>query len=176
MRLTWREVRAVMVLVGLVATIGASKARAQSSLTGGSRSLGGYGGSMIATGSGMGMSGPVIPYAGNFGGFMPYRMGGGSLSFQSRGTSPMASGRTSFSLSSTSGGMSSMSGGMGQSLGMGSRTFSPLGSQGGLGLGGGMSTMSGGGRMGVMPPSFGNPFREPPSLVAPASSGMGMSM
>lgn len=175
MRLTWREVSAGMVLVGLVTTIGASKARAQSAMTGEGRSLGGYGGSMIATGSGMGMGGPVIPYAGNFGGFMPYRMGGGSLSFQSRGTSPMASGRTSFSLSS-------MSGGMGQGLGMGSRTFAPLGSPGamglgsGMGLGGGMSTMSGTGRMGVMPPSFGYPFREPPSLVAPVSSAMGMSM
>jgi hypothetical protein len=124
---------------------------------------------MMATGSGMGMGGPVIPYAGTFGGFMPYRMGSGSLSFQSRGTSPMASGRTSFSLSS-------MSGGMRQGLGMGSSPFAPLGSPGVMELGRGMSTMSGASRMGVMPPSFGYPFREPPSLVAPASPAMGMSM
>ena len=80
----WCRTRAGIVLAVLV-TAGGGTARAQSSLSGGSRSLGGYGGSMPAAASGMGMSGPVIPYAGQFGGFMPYRMGGGSLSFQSRG-------------------------------------------------------------------------------------------
>jgi hypothetical protein len=175
MRVTWCGVRTGMVLVGLVTASGGT-ARAQSSTAGGYRSLGGYGGSMTATASDTGMSGPVIPYSGQFGGFMPYRMGGGSLAFQSRGTSPMTSVRTSFSLSSMSGGMSATSGGMGQGLGMGSRGFSPFGSTGVTGLGGGMSTMSGPARMGVMPPSFGYPFREPPSLVAPAAAGMGMSM
>jgi hypothetical protein len=128
---------------------------------------------MTDTGPGMGMSGPVIPYAGKFGGFMPYRMGGGgSLSFQTRGISPIASGRTSFSLSPMSGGMSSMSGG----LGPGSRTFSSFGTQGGMGLGGGMNPMSGTRGMGVMPPSFGYPFRKPPSFLSPSSSCAGMSM
>ena len=141
------------------------------------RSLGGYGGSMADAGSGMG--GPVIPYSGKFGGFMPYRMGGsGNLSFQSRGTSSMGTGRTSFSLSPMSGGMSSMSGGMGA----GSRTSSSFGSKGtmglggGSGLGGGMNQMSGTRGMGVMPPSFGYPFRQPPSLLSPSSAGTGMSM
>jgi hypothetical protein len=164
----WRAVRATLVALGTAAMIGASTVRAQSA-AGDGRSLGGYGGSMTATGPGMGMGGPVIPYAGTFGGFKPYRMGSSSLSFQSRGISPMASGRTSFSLSS-------MSGGMRPGLGMGSSTFAPLGSPGVMGPGRGMSTMSGAGRMGVMPPSFGYPFREPPSLMAPASPAMGMSM
>ena len=54
----------------------------------GSRSsLGGYGGATRGNSmTSMGVGGPIIPYAGNFGGFMPYRMGGGSsLSFSSRG-------------------------------------------------------------------------------------------
>jgi len=86
----------------------------------------------------MGVGGPIIPYAGNFGGFMPYRMGGGSsLSFSSRGTSAMGSTRTPFSLSQMTGGMTSMSGGMGQGFGARTRAFSSLGSQSGMGLGGG---------------------------------------
>jgi hypothetical protein len=175
MRSAWRVARAVWVF-GVTATIGASTAAAQAVSTGEGRSLGGYGGSMTDTGSGMGMSGPVIPYAGRFGGFMPYRMGGsGSLSFQSRGTSPIGSGRTSFSLSPMSGGMSSMSGGMGQGLGAGPRALSSFGTQGSMGLGG-RDPMSGTRGMGVMPPSFGYPFRQPPSLLSPASSGAGMSM
>lgn len=177
MRSTWRTARAALIVVGVAATIVSSKVEAQTPLTGEGRSLGGYGGSMTDAGAGVG--GPVIPYAGKFGGFMPYRMGGsGTLSFQSRGNSPMGSGRTSFSLSPMSGGMSSMSGGFGS----GSRTLSPIGAQGamglggGSGLGGGMNQMSGTRGTGVMPPSFGYPFRQPPSLVSPASSGAGMSM
>ncbi len=167
---------ALIILVGVATSIVASTAQAQTALTEG-RSLGGYGGSMTDTGSGMG--GPVIPYAGKFGGFMPYRMSGsGSLSYQSRGTSPMGSGRTSFSLSPMSGGMSSMPSG----FGAGSRTLSPFGAQGAMGLGGGsrmgggMNQTSGTRGMGVMPPSFGYPFRQPPSLLSPSSSGTGMSM
>jgi hypothetical protein len=177
MQSTWRVVRAVAVFLGVATTLGASTSVAQMAASGG-QSLGGYGGSTTDTGSGMGMGGPFIPYAGKFGGFMPYRMGGGSLSFQSRGTSPTGSGRTSFSLSPMSGGMSSMSGG----LGAGSRTFSSFGTQGAVGPGGGsgmvggMNQTSGTRGMGVMPPSFGYPFRQPPSLLSPSSSGTGMSM
>jgi hypothetical protein len=36
--------------------------------------------------------------------------------------------------------------------------------------------MPGAGRPSVMPPSFGYPFYQPPSLVVPSSSGAGMSM
>jgi hypothetical protein len=41
---------------------------------------------------------------------------------------------------------------------------------------GGMRRMPGAGGMGVMPPSIGYPFRQPPSLVGPPAPGMGMSM
>ncbi|HEV3165823.1 MAG TPA: hypothetical protein VGZ22_17475, partial [Isosphaeraceae bacterium] len=157
--------------------VGTPRASAQDFGSGGS--LGGYGGSMSSSPSGMGMSGPVIPYAGKFGGFMPARMGGGSLSFPSRDTSAMGTSRTSFSLSSMSGGMSSMSGGMGG----GARSLSSFGSRGGMGLDGGMGLgsgmvrpMAGAKGMGVMPPSFGYPFYQPPSLLSPSSAGMGMSM
>lgn len=177
MRSTWRKVCAGIV-VGMFAALGAAPALAQS-MTSGGRSLGGYGASMSADNPAMGMSGPVIPYGGNFGGFMPYRMGGGGdLSFRTRGASTLGSNRVSFSLSPMSA-MGSMTGGMGSGLGGGSRPFATAGSQGSLGLGAGMST---GGRMatmpgtGVMPPSFGYPFRQPPSLSAPAAVGMGMSM
>jgi hypothetical protein len=160
--------------------IGVSAAHAQGSDARGS--LGGYGGSMSNLDSGMGMGGSVIPYAGKFGGFMPYRMSGSSsLSFQSRGTSALGSMRTSFSLSPMSGGMSSMSGGT--SPGFGAGGLSSFGSQGamgsgtGLGLGGsGMQSMSRASGMSVMPPSFAYPFRQPPSLLTPASAGTGMSM
>ena len=47
--------------------LGASSAQAQGT-------LGGYGGSMSSFDSGMGSSGPIIPYAGHYGGFMPSRM------------------------------------------------------------------------------------------------------
>lgn len=174
------EVRALLVgavTITIVQAFLTSPAAAQGIGPGGS--LGGYGGSISSSPADMGMSGPIIPYAGKFGGFMPSRMGGGSLSFQARGTSAMGSGRTSFSLSPMSGGMPSMSGGTGG----GARTFSTFGRQGvmgtdgGTGLGGGMGRgMPGASRMGVMPPSFGYPFYQPPSLLAPSSSGSGMSM
>jgi hypothetical protein len=142
-------------------------------------SLGGYGGAMSTSDTGMATSGPIIPYAGKFGGFMPSRMGGGSLSFQSRGASSMGFSRTSFSLSPASGGMTSMSGGMGGTA----RSLSSFGSRGGMGLdrgwgtGGGMRReMPGGSGAGVMPPSFGYPFYQPPSLLGPSSPGTGMSM
>ena len=47
----------------------------------------------------MGSSSPMIPYAGSFGGFMPYRMAGGSsspVSFSSRGSAVLESTRTPF--------------------------------------------------------------------------------
>jgi hypothetical protein len=125
----------------------------------------------------MGLGGTAIPYAGKFGGFMPYRMGGGStLSFQPRGDSPLGSNRTTFSLSPMSGGMTTMSGGGGRGPGAGSSLFSTFGADSLMGPGGGMPSTSGTRRMGVMPPSFGYPFRQPPSLGSPAPAGSGMSM
>jgi hypothetical protein len=123
----------------------------------------------------IGASGSFVPYAGNFGGFMPYRVGGGtSLSFSSRGTSTMEPSRTSFSLTSMRGGMTSMSAANGQGPGSGSRSLSSFGLRGGMRLEGEMRQQMPGG-MSVMPPNFGYPFYQPPSLPAPSSSG-GMSM
>jgi hypothetical protein len=171
MKTLTRKILAGLLSIGVGQAAGAASAYAQ-----GPGSLGGYGGSMMATNSGMGMSGPAIPYGGRFAGFMPYRMNGsGSLSFQSRGESAMGGRRTSFSLSPMPGGMSSTSGGMGRGLGVDSGLFSPSGLQGVMGRGVGMPSMSGTRGMGVMPPSFGYPFRQPPNLLTP-SSGTGMSM
>lgn len=144
-------------------------ASAQSPGTG---SLGGYGAasSFASSGTGGGGSGPmIIPYGGMFEGFMPARMGGGnSLAYRSRPSAAMGAARTSFSLSP-------LSGSMAQSRG--SRMAPALGSTGGLRLGGGMGQRSAGpGGMGVMPPSLGYPFRQPPSLVPATTPGAGMSM
>src|SRR4051794_16394403 len=131
-----------------------------------SGSLGGYGQSPGLTSSAM--NGGFIPYAGRFGGFMPYRSGGGdTLSFQTRSSPPMSSARSSFSLSGA--------GGMGQDFGTRNRLSNPMGSPGGMRLGGGMGGRSrGAGGMGVMPPRIGYPFREPPSLVPSAAAGLSM--
>ena len=117
----------------------------------------------------------MIPYAGSFGGFMPYRMsggGGGGLSFSSRKTSVMDSSRTSFNLAP-------MSSGTLTGFGVRTRSFALPGTQSpmGLGLGGLMSQPMGSvDKTSVMPPNFGYPFYQPPSLVSPSSSGAGMSM
>jgi hypothetical protein len=131
------------------------------------RSLGGYGASASDPGTGMGMTGgTVIPYNGSFGGFMPARMGGtGSLSFQPFARSEVEPNRPVFRLSPMTGGTASMS-----------RGFSPsLGTPGAAGMRG-MAPTFGTTRMGVMPPSFGYPFRQPPSLLDSSSTGLGMSM
>jgi len=166
MRTVTGTILAGLLGIGVGQVMGSSPAHAQA--PGPIGSLGGYGGSMTETGSGMGMSGPIIPYAGKFGGFMPYRMGaGGSLSFPSRSASALGSNRTSFSLSP-------MSGGTGQGFFNGAPSAMGLGA--GMGLGGGLQPMSSPRSMGVMPPSFAYPFRQPPSLLLPSASGTGMSM
>ena len=164
MRSRSRAVLFGVVSIGLIQTIGSSIASAQGS--GPRGSLGGYGASMRSAGGEMGSGGSIIPYAGRFGGFMPSRMGGGGeLSFQPRSSATMGPVRTSFSLPSMSSGMSSsLSRGMGGSL-------SPMGSMGTVRGRGGRPT-----GMGVMPPSIGYPFRQPPSLLPSGGGGMGMSM
>jgi hypothetical protein len=130
--------------------------------------LGGYGAASTYANPSMGGGGPmVIPYGGMFEGFMPSRMGGGSaLAFRSRPTAAMGSARTSFSLAP-------MSGGMGAGAGVRTRPMSGFG----VGAGsGGMTRMRGPGGTSVMPPSFGYPFRQPPSLLSTPSPGAGMSM
>jgi hypothetical protein len=122
-------------------------------------------------------SGMLIPYAGSFGGFMPYRMGGGSLSFTAPGTAAIGVARTSFRLSPIAGGMTSMSSGIGQTFRARSGTVTSFGAQPSTRLGGGMGAqMTGPGNRSVVPPSFGYPFYQPPSLLAPAASGAGISM
>ena len=158
---TWRVVVFSSLGVLLAGTL---QAKAQG--LGSRGSLGGYGGSVSPLSSNMGMSGPIIPYSGFFGGFMPSRMGeNGGLSFQPRGGSTMGSMRSSFNLSTMSRGMSTMGGGMSRSPAiMGSSTF------------GSMGGMSGPRGTGVMPPSFSSPFRPPTNLFAPTNGGTGMSM
>jgi hypothetical protein len=163
-------------LIGMTWLIPVPLANAQR--LGTSRSLGGYGASSGGSVAAMTAGSPMVPYAGNFGGFMPYRMGSStSLSFSSRGTSAMGPTRPPFSLSPITGGMTSMSGGMGQGFGERTRAFSSLGSQSGMGLDGRMrQQMPGAAGMSVVPPNFGYPFQQPPSLLGPSSSDTGMSM
>ena len=121
-------------------------ARAQDS------SLAGYGGSA----SMMERASPGLPYSGSYGGFMPFRMRENErsgLGFLSR---PSRLGNTSgrpFRLSD--------SGGMRRK---------PLFSS----FGNAMKTPSEGASMSVMPPNFGYPFRQPPSLADPGSASLGM--
>jgi hypothetical protein len=141
-----------------------------------SRSLGGYGAGSNDSTASIGANGSIIPYSGNFGGFLPYRMGGGSnLSFSSRGTSTMASGRTSFSLSPITGAMSSMQAAPGQGLGARPGGALPSGARGSMGLGRKMrESVPATGSMSVMPPNFGYPFYQPPRILAPSAAGMSM--
>jgi hypothetical protein len=177
MRTAKRAFLVGVVLLGGSLAIGTPGASAQSL---GSRSpLGGYGAASSGPSAGMGGGGSVvIPFGGNFVGFMPYRMGGNSsLSFGARSTSAMDSSRAPFSLAPMSGAMSSMSRGISQGAGTSPRGLSSFGLQGGMGLGGGMrepSVRPGG--MSVMPPSFGYPFYQPPSLLSPSTLSAGMSM
>ena len=175
MRAASRPLLAGLLLIAGGLGIAAPPAWAQNAGSG--SSLGGYGATPSGSMASMGGDSPIIPYAGNFGGFMPYRMAGGSsLSFSSRGTSAMGSARTSFSLSPMGRGMTSLPGGMGQGSGGGVRGFSSFGSPGGMAPGGMRQQGPGAGSMSVMPPSFGYPFYQPPSLLGPSSTGAGMSM
>jgi hypothetical protein len=134
--------------------------------------LGGYGGLTSMAPDGMGASGLVIPYGGGLSGFMPYRMvrGGTGLSFSARNSSTIGSDRSSFRLSSMSRGMSMSSASFGESLFR--RRSGSLFSRA---MVGGMTGTMGTGSQGVMPPNFGYPFYQPPSLLAPSSALMGMS-
>ena len=72
-----------------------------------------------------------------------------------------------------------LGGGMSGGMGPGRRPFNlqNLGSSGGLGLGNvprrPMSAATG---VGVMPPNFGSPFRQPPNLLTTTAPDAGMSM
>ena len=128
---------------------------------------------MSNLGSGMTAGGPVIPYAGSYGGFMPYRMGGGGLTFQSRPGPAMGAGRAGIGPGLAPMGRSMpMSAGMGTITGASSRlTFPTVGGSKAPAAGMG-STRS----MSVMPPNFGAPFRPPTSVLGTVGVSAGMSM
>src|SRR3954453_7784047 len=74
-------IRGGLVVLGLVA-FSVAPAWAQMSMSGGGRSLGGYGASAIGSYYGGG-GGGYIPYMGNGSGFVPYRSGqGGGMGVQ----------------------------------------------------------------------------------------------
>ena len=177
-----RAMQMSTILTGCVLAFSGTAARAQDPGLGGI--LGGYGAMAGASGSSMGggfnivdpsgMGGSVVvPAAGGMPVSMSPGMRGSGLFFQSRSSSAIYSPRLYFGLDSMSGSMTRMAGGMG-----GRRPFTLQQSTltGGMGLGGGIRRMPAAGGMGVMPPSIGYPFRQPPSLVSPSSSGVGMSM
>jgi hypothetical protein len=164
-------------LIGLALALAGTSARAQDPGLGGI--LGGYG---AISGSSMGggysvvdpsaMGGNiVVPAGGGSASAMTTpSMRGGEISFRPRSNTTMYSARPSLRLDSMSG-MTGMSGGMGRR-----RPFAlePGNLSGGMGPGGTDRMPAAG--MGVMPPSLGYPFRQPPSLLTPSASGSGMSM
>jgi hypothetical protein len=171
LRYSW-ELRPVVLTIALAWLWATPGAFAQN--TSSSRSLGGYGAAATSPMASMGSSSPMIPYAGSFGGFMPYRMAGGTSSavtFSARGSSVLESTRTSFRLSP-------MSSGMGMGSGPGTGLLAPLGSRDAMRFGGGVMNppMGAVNNTSVMPPNFGYPFYQPPSLISPASPRAGMSM
>lgn len=146
-------------------------------------SLGGYGVMAGVPGAAMGAvvdpsgmgAGAMAPFGGRIGVMMPSGMGrGGGLSFGERSSAMMSSNRPSFTISPMSG-MRAMSSG---DRGFTRRPFvlRPLAPLGGIGTGDGIERMAGSRGMGVMPPNFGYPFRQPPSLLSGSTSGAGMSM
>ena len=182
MRASLREVLVIAIMMGGGVALSTTTVRAQEPGLGGI--LGGYGAMSGASGSSMGggfnvvdpsgMGGNVIVPAagGSVAAMTTPSMRGGGLSFRPRPSVEMYSARPSFTLDSM-GGMTRIAGGMG-----GRRPFTlPAGTlSGGMGLGGGMRRMPAAGGMGVMPPSIGYPFRQPPSLLTPSATGAGMSM
>ncbi len=174
MRSVARAILMGTVTLGAVLTFGVPTANAQGGGLGGYGAMaGGTGFAICGSGSGTGMgAGTVAPFGGRFGAAMPSNMaGGGGLSFRPRPSASMSNTRTAFTIGPMGGGMSVA---MGQ--GSGRRPF-VLPDLGPSGLAGGMRRqMPAAGSLGVMPPSFGYPFRQPPSLVAPSAPGAGMSM
>lgn len=168
------------ILTGCVLAYGSTHAVAQDLGLGGV--LGGYGAMAGGAGSSMGGGSNVVDPSGMGGNVIVPAAGGsvpamspsmrGGLSFRPRSSTAIYSARPSFSLDSMGGGMTRM-GGMG---GRRSFTLQPSTLSGGMDLGGGMRRMPAATGMGVMPPSIGYPFRQPPSLLSPSALGTGMSM
>lgn len=154
---------AAILLAGSLA-LGGQTACAQRPAT--SASLGGYGASAGGSGMSMGSTSPIIPYAGTFGGFMPYRMvsGPGALSFSRRDSSTIGSLRTPLRLSPMPA-MTAAAGGMTAGTGAGPFSSFQLG-----------PTFFGADepRPSVAPPSFAYPFYQPFGATGLSSSGAGM--
>lgn len=186
MRATAGTILAAMLGSSIVQVIATSAAQAQGPGTGGV--LGGYGAMAGASASSMGSSfnivdaggmgaGIIVPSGGRGGTIMPASMsGGGAMLFGTRASSMAAYSRTPFTLDVMRGSMGSMSRVMGRSSGRRAFALSGSGLTGGIGTTGLRPSMSASPAMGVMPPSFGYPFYQPPSLLLPSSTGMGMSM
>ena len=165
MRASLRHVFGIAILFGAGLPLCSPSARAQQP------SLGGYG--AMSSGSGSAMSGNVIvPLGGGSAASMGPGMKSAGLSFRPRPTADMSSPRPTLSMDSM-GGMSRTGGGMG---GRRSFTLQPSTLTSGASLGGGMRRMPGASGMGVMPPNFSYPFRQPGSLLLPSSAGTGMGM
>ena len=164
MQYSRRAIRGAL-LIGAASILGGPAASGQAP------GLGGYGAMAGGAGSGSGMA-AVAPFGGRFAASVPATLGGGgSVTFRPRPTAGMGGGRTAFTIGPAAG----MAGGSG--LGADRRPFQ-LREVGG-GMAGttmrrsGMAPATG---MGIMPPSFASPFRQPPSLVPASSAGSGMSM
>ena len=168
--------------IGALATITSSPARAQMGMSGGGRSLGGYGGATITSYYGGG--GGYAPAMGNGKAFVPSQGGtGGSpgpmLSPGRIAETPiggvMMGGPTAIggiSAPGSMGGRSGARGGMGMGISSRSRMPAPYGSVGGMGGNMGMSSSSGGMRRGTPGPGFGYPFRQPAAPGGPSSMSM----
>jgi hypothetical protein len=169
MRVSLHVIGVGLVVAGLNVASGTPAARAQMSMSGSGRSLGGYGASTIASYYG-GVSPAYLPYNGNAHGFLAYRGGSGSGLGSGVAPIPRRLPQTSIGgamMSATPiggaslGGAGGMSGGRGRARGLGL----PFGYEGGI-SGGGMAPMS----RGMSPPrpslgpGFGSPFRVPMSL------------
>jgi hypothetical protein len=161
--------------------LNAVPARAQMSMSGGGRSLGGYGSSTIGSAY-SGGGGGYIPYMGNGSGFMPYRggpgVGMGVLPIRRQLPQTPIGGRMMAETPIGGASLSAMGGSSRGGMETGSRSPRglgiPFGYEGGVGMGGmGMTSVGGRGSMRPGPgPGFGYPFRMPAPL--PGTSAMSM--
>jgi hypothetical protein len=174
MRQTQRAICEGLVFIAGIMVIGAPSARAQMSMAGSGRSLGGYGAGTIDRYYSSGMTG-YIPYNGSAGGFIAYRGGyAGGFGFEpiSRRLPQTPIGGISMPLTAIGG--ASLAGGM--QAGAKRELFTPFGYEGGIGRGADMIGTPMTRPAKKRSPSglgFGYPFRSPGSL---GSDAAGMSI
>jgi len=184
MRMTNSAILAGFLTIGGMAGIDLPSAHAQMAMSGGGRSLGGYGASTITSYYGGG--GGYLPYNGAGSGILPASGGVGVMSGQPapRMIPQSPVGGSSMVAATPIGGISA-AGGMGPGMdprggrGMGARSprraYAPLLPGGGMtgGMGGTRSGGMGGGRS-AAGPGLGSPFRMPMEFGGGGSSSMGM--